>query len=217
MARVRVKICGVTTPEDVRLAADLGADAVGFNFYAKSPRYVDPRSAGNLLQAVPPLLKAVGVFVDLKIRQVCALAYQLGLHSVQCFADVNDADSWQPFLMIAAFRIKDESSLAAIEHYLDRRRELGLLPGAILLDAHVEGQLGGTGRTAPWQLLADFSPGVPVILAGGLTPENVAQAIHTVKPWAVDVASGVESSPGKKDSVKMRRFIENAHAAALNL
>ena len=93
-------------------------------------------------------------------------------------------------------------------------RAAGHLPSAILLDAYVEGQDGGTGTTAPWDLIADYRPGVPVILAGGLTPDNVALAVRTVRPWAVDVASGVESEPGRKDPEKMRRFVEAARAAS---
>jgi len=213
MSRLRIKICGVTTAEDVRLAAQLGADAVGVNFYPKSPRYVDPRTALPVLRAVPPLMDAVGVFVDLKIRQVCALAYQLGLRSVQCLATSNDTENWQPFQLIAAFRVKDESSIREMEQYLVRCKTAGCVPDAILVDAHVDGLLGGTGKTAPWHLLRDFRPSIPLILAGGLTPDNVVEAINTVRPFGVDVASGVESSPGKKDAEKMRQFIENARSA----
>lgn len=212
MSHTRVKICGLTTPEDVRLAVKLGADALGFNFYPKSPRYVDPRSVAPLLRAVPPLVDAVGVFVDLRIRQICALAYQLGLGSIQCFADANDIDDWHPFRMLAVFRIKDENSIREIKDYLDRCKTLGRFPNAILVDAHVEGQMGGTGQIAPWHLLKDFRPGVPLILAGGLTPENVNEAIRIVRPYGVDVASGVESSPSRKDPEKMQRFIENVRS-----
>jgi phosphoribosylanthranilate isomerase len=212
MAHTRIKICGVTTPEDVRLAAELGADAIGFNFYPKSPRYVDPRTAAPLLRAVPPMVNPVGVFVDLKIRQVCALAYQLGLRCVQCFADHDDRDDWYPFQMITAFRVKDENSIREMKRYLDRCEAVGPIVGAVLVDAHVEGQLGGTGKTAPWHLLKDFDRTVPLILAGGLTPDNVAEAIHMVQPYGVDVASGVESSPGKKDPEKLRRFIQNVRS-----
>src|SRR5262249_54716721 len=110
MALPRVKICGVTTAEDVRLVADCGADAVGFNFYSKSPRYVDPRTAApTLVRALPPLLDSVGVFVGLKTRQVCAIAYQLGLRSVQYLADESDTEDSFPFQRIAAFRVKDRS------------------------------------------------------------------------------------------------------------
>src|SRR5262245_56064358 len=207
----RVKICGVTTPDDVRLAAAAGADAIGLNFYPKSPRYVRPAGAAPLLRAVPPFVDAAGVFVGLRIRQISAIAYQLGLGTVQTFADPDDADDPYPFRFVAAFRVKDQAGLDDITRYLDRCRDGGRLPAAVLVDAHVEGQLGGTGKAAPWNLLADFRPGVPLILAGGLTPDNVVDAIRAVRPWAVDVASGVEASPGQKDPDKVRRFIDEVH------
>lgn len=213
MSQVRVKICGVTTPDDIRMVAEAGADAIGFNFYSQSPRYVDPRNAAPLLRAVPPMFDAVGVFVGLKTRQVCALAYQLGLRCIQCFGDLGDLEDSYPFRRIAAFRVKDRAGLEEIERYLDKCQAAGAMPAAVLVDAHVDGQLGGTGQTAPWQLLAEFHPPVPLILAGGLTPENVCEAIRIVRPFAVDVASGVESSPGRKDPDKVRRFIEAARRA----
>src|SRR6185295_6829329 len=118
MAHVRIKICGITTPADARLAADLGADAIGLNFYPASPRYVAPAQAAPILRALPPFIDAVGVFVGLQTRQVCALAYQLGLRNVQCFADPNDVEDPFPFQRIAAFRVKDAASLAEITRYL---------------------------------------------------------------------------------------------------
>jgi phosphoribosylanthranilate isomerase len=136
------------------------------------------------------------------------------LHTLQWHGQgppVND-QPWHE--LIVAFPVRDADSLAAITHYLDLCRERGRLPAAVLADAHVPGQHGGTGQTAPWGLLASFQPGVPLILAGGLTPENVAEAVRVVRPYAVDVASGVEDRPGHKDADKMRRFIENARAAA---
>lgn len=208
MSRTRVKICGLTSPEDVRLAADAGADAIGLNFYPKSKRYLDPRAAMPLIRALPPFLDAVGVFVEMPLRQVCALAFQLGLGAVQCFADTAETGDSFPFRMIVAFRIKDESSLDQIRSYVTRAKAMGRPPAAVLVDAHVEGELGGTGHTAPWEMLAGFSAEVPLILAGGLTPENVATAIRIVRPYGVDVASGVESAPGKKDPIKVRQFIE---------
>lgn len=213
MSKVRIKFCGVTTPDDIRMVAEAGADAVGLNFFPQSPRYVDPRNAAGLLRALPPLVDAVGVFVGLRTRQVCALAYQLGLRSIQCFGDMEDIEDCSPFQRIAAFRVKDRSSLAGMERYLEKCREAKVLPGAVLVDAHVDGQLGGTGHTAPWELLAGVNPGVPLILAGGLRPENVAEAIRIVRPYAVDVASGVESGPGKKDLDKVRRFIDAVRRA----
>src|SRR5260370_34621991 len=158
MKRVRVKICGITTADDARLAADCGADAIGINFYDKSPRYIDPRQVGPLLRALPPLLEAIGVFVGLKTRQVCAVAYQLGLHSVQYLADSSDLEDSFPFRRIAAFRVKDRGSIDEIERYLALAAKAGGLPAAVLLDAHVVGHVGGTGQKAPWDLLAAFSP-----------------------------------------------------------
>jgi phosphoribosylanthranilate isomerase len=211
---LRIKICGVTTVEDIRLCADAGADAVGINFHPASPRYVDPRQAGSLVCAIPPLLSAVGVFVNQPMRHMSAIAYQLGLRGVQLHGEQREITDSFPFAFVPAFQVKDASSLSAIQGYLEQCRRSGMLPSAILVDAHVEGQHGGTGRIAPWELLASFQPGVPLILAGGLTPENVAEAIRTVRPWAVDVASGVESAPGKKDADKVRRFIDKAREVA---
>jgi phosphoribosylanthranilate isomerase len=178
---------------------------------------VDPRQAQPLLRSIPPLLSAVGVFVNQPFRQVAALAYQLGLRGVQYHGDDREVVDPFPFSLIAAFRVRDKTSLAAIMAYLEACRAIGQQPAAILVDAFVEGQEGGTGRTAPWDLLADFKPGVPVILAGGLTPENVGDAIAAVRPWGVDVASGVEISPGKKDPAKVRAFVLKTREAAARI
>lgn len=211
---LRIKICGVTAPDDVRLCAEAGADAVGINFHPASPRCVDPRLAQPLLRAVPPLMSAVGVFVAPPFRQVCAIAYQLGLRGVQWYGDPREAADPFPFALIAACRIKDRRSLDDIAAYLEATPNK---PAAILVDAFVEGEHGGTGKRAPWDLLADFRPSVPLILAGGLTPENVGDAIRAVRPAGVDVASGVESAPGRKHPDKVRRFIAEARAAAAGL
>ncbi|HZU38610.1 MAG TPA: phosphoribosylanthranilate isomerase, partial [Gemmataceae bacterium] len=120
-----------------------------------------------------------------------------------------------PFRYIAAFPVTHRESLLGITRYLDICRQQGRIPDALLLDAHAPGLYGGTGRTAPWELLADFQPGIPIILAGGLTPDNVAEAIRMVQPFGVDVASGVESRPGVKDPDKVRRFIDNARAVGV--
>ena len=213
MNHLRIKICGVTTPADARLAAEAGADAVGLNFYPRSPRYVDPRRAPELLRVLPPLVQPVGVFVGQPLRQVCAVAYQLGLRAVQWVGDRTEVADPAPFALIPAFRVGGPDDLTAITAYLEACRQGGFPVGAVLVDARVEGQYGGTGRVAPWELLAEFRPGVPLILAGGLTPENVAEAVRAVRPAAVDVASGVESAPGVKDPDKVRRFIEAARAA----
>ncbi len=214
---LRIKICGVTTPDDVKACADAGADAVGVNFHPASPRFVDPRQAQPLLRSIPPLLAAVGVFVAVPFRQVCALAYQLGLRGVQWHGENRELADPFPFSLIAAFRVKDRRSLADIMAYLDTSATFGQKPAAILVDAFVEGQHGGTGHKAPWDLLAEFKPSVPLILAGGLTPENVGEAIRKVRPWGVDVASGVESAPGEEDPAKVRQFIASAREAAARL
>ena len=205
---IRIKICGVTTPEDARQVAEAGADAVGLNFFPKSPRFITPSQAAAIVRALPPFTAPVGVFVRMPMRQATAIAFQLGLRAVQTYDDPSNEDPF-PFAHIPAFRVKDEAGLDSIRTFVTARR-----PAAVLVDSFVEGQMGGTGHRAPWELLAGFDPGVPLILAGGLTPENVSEAIAAVKPWGIDVASGVESAPGRKDRVKVARFIEAARLAA---
>ncbi|QVL32446.1 phosphoribosylanthranilate isomerase [Telmatocola sphagniphila] len=210
---LRIKICGVTRPEDLALCSEAGADMVGINFYAKSPRFVDPRIALHLLKNSPPWLSTVGVFVDHTLKQACALAYQLGLRSIQWYGTVADPTDPIPFAFIPSFRIADENSLRQVEAYVQRCRGFGYSPSALLFDSHVQGALGGTGHKAPWDLIARWKSEIPIILAGGLTPENVAEAVRTVRPAGIDVASGVESSPGIKDAQKLQRFIETARSA----
>jgi phosphoribosylanthranilate isomerase len=215
MAHLRIKICGVTTPEDAHQAALLGADAVGLNFYPPSLRYLTPAAVPALLKALPPFVEAVGVFVGQRLQQMFDVVNPFGrIRTLQWHGERHEAGRTFPFRLIAAFPVRDRDSLDEIRRYLDQCRAIDELPAAILVDAHVAGQFGGTGRPAPWNLLADFRPGVPLILAGGLTPDNVAEAVRVVRPYAVDVASGVESGPGRKDPEKMRRFIMAARAAA---
>jgi phosphoribosylanthranilate isomerase len=211
---VRIKICGVTTSADARAAAEAGADAVGLNFYPQSPRYVTPQQAAEVVRALPPFTSPVGVFVGMPLRQVCAVAYQLGLRGVQTYDEEPPAEDAFPFAHVPAFRVKDAEGLERVRRFVQAAARLGRPPAAVLIDSHVEGQMGGTGRAAPWELLKGFDPGVPLVLAGGLTPENVAEAIELVRPWGVDVASGVESAPGVKDAEKVRRFVKNARSAA---
>lgn len=210
---IRIKICGVTSPDDVQLAAAAGADAIGLNFYAKSPRFVHPMAAIELLRAFPPFVAPVGVFVDTPFNRAVAIAFQLGLRAVQTYEAASDVDAF-PFAHLPAFRVKDAASLQAIRHYVDGAASFGRKPAAVLVDSYVAGEMGGTGHRAPWELLVGFDPGVPLILAGGLTPDNVADAIRLVRPWGIDVASGVESAPGKKDAGKVRAFVKNARIAS---
>jgi phosphoribosylanthranilate isomerase len=217
MSPVRIKICGVTTPTDARLADEAGADAVGLNFYPQSPRFIDPRSAAALVRTLPPFTAAVGVFVGTPVRQACAVAFQLGLRGIQTYSDGPPEEDTFPFAHIPAFRVRDASSLDGIRAFVAASHAAGRAPAAVLVDTFVEGLYGGTGQCPPWDLLAGFDPGVPLILAGGLTPDNVADAIRTVRPWGVDVASGVESSPGRKDPGKVRAFVANVRSASADL
>lgn len=215
---LRIKICGVTNEADACQAALLGADAVGLNFHPGSPRCVEPARAEAILRALPLFVQAVGVYVNQPLRYSFSHAQALGrIHTVQWHGTERELCDPFPFHLIAAFPVRDADSLRAVTRYLDACRVRGHGPSALLLDAHVPGMHGGTGRTAPWHLLASFRPGVPVILAGGLTPDNVAEAIRLVQPYGVDVASGVESSPGRKDAGKMERFIDAAREAAARL
>ena len=214
-SHLRIKICGITTVEDALEAARLGADAIGLNFYPQSPRHVDLAVAERVLRQLPPFVEPVALFVNQPLRQIVQTLQPLGrIRTIQCYGEPRELTDPYPFQLIPAFNVRDASSLLEITRYLDLCRGLGRLPAAILADASVPGQFGGTGHTAPWNLLADFRPGLPLILAGGLTPENVAEAVRIVRPYAVDVASGVESSPGCKDPEKIQRFIENAREAA---
>jgi len=208
----KIKICGITNPADAELAALLGVDMIGVNFYTKSPRHVNEATAAKIVKSIPPGVEAVAVFVNEPWMNAQRVAAPLGMRTIQMHGEIGEC-LVQGVRSIPAFAVRDAVSLQHIMQYLERLRSVGDGPVAILVDAHVPGQFGGTGQTAPWQLLAEFQPGVPLILAGGLTPENVAEAIRIVKPFAVDVASGVESSAGKKDAEKLKRFVEAVRSA----
>ncbi len=213
-SRVRVKICGITNEADAKLAAALGADAIGINFYPQSPRCVSPEIASLILRGLPPFVDAVAVFVEEPIKKVYPLVTQLGrVRTIQMHGKQKEICEAFPFHYIPAFQVKDQQDLAEIQRFLSACRGVGRMPSAILVDGHAPGLVGGTGRKAPWSLLRDVSWEVPLVLAGGLTPENVAEAVRVLRPYAVDVASGIESKPGQKDAEKMRRFIANARKA----
>jgi phosphoribosylanthranilate isomerase len=212
--RVRVKICGITNEADGRHAAVLGADAVGLNFYGKSPRAISQETAGFILRELPPFVEAVAVFVDEPLRHVYPILNQLGrIRTIQMHGTIKEMCDAFPFHFVPAFQVADQHSLVEIGRYLDTCRSVSQMPSAIMIDGHAPDLPGGTGRTPPWSLLADRQWEVPLILAGGLTPENVAEAIRVVRPYAVDVASGVEASPGHKDPEKMRQFIDSVRNA----
>jgi phosphoribosylanthranilate isomerase len=197
----RIKICGITEFEDARDAALLGADAIGLNFYPNSPRCIDPAHAAKIIEKLPPFVTAVGVFVNHPDPQNLEdFAVSLGLQAVQLHG--NETPDYcsmiQRVKVIKAFRV--DSSFR-----VDTLRNHG--SGTFLLD----GCSPGTGKPFNWELVFGANAFGSIIIAGGLNPENVAQAVTMLHPFAVDVASGVESKPGKKDYEKMRRFIEAVH------
>ncbi len=215
---VRVKVCGITTAPDLRHAVRVGIDAVGLNFHSDSPRVVSVQTAEALLRDLPPFVAAAGVFVKKTVREVWDLIGQLGrIQLIQIHGGNPEVVDAFPYHYVPAFAVRTEADRTRISRYLDTCRLISRSPAAILVDGHAEGLHGGTGQKAPWDLLAGWDPGVPLILAGGLTPENVAEAVEAVRPWGVDVASGVESRPGRKDPEKMRRFVEAAREAGWKL
>lgn len=212
--RVRVKICGITSPADAETAAHSGADAIGLNFYAKSPRHITAETARAIMDAMPPFVEPVALFVNEAVAEMRRMADEIRVRTIQVHGDHHEVLPPGSTRWIPAFSIPDAAALSQVTSYLETLRSVGASPAAVLVDAHVPGMFGGTGQTAPWRLLAGFDPGVPVILAGGLTPENVADAIRIVRPYAVDVASGVENAPGRKDGEKVRRFIDAVREAS---
>jgi phosphoribosylanthranilate isomerase len=210
---VRIKICGITNVTDAEQAASLGADAVGLNFYAKSPRCIDAAMTRLILNVLPPFVEPVGLFVNEPLVDAQRTAQALNLRTIQVYGDHPEILPPGCVRWIPAFSVDGVADLQPITSYLEELKSAGAVPAAVLVDAHAPGRYGGTGRIAPWQLLAEFKPGVPLILAGGLTPDNVGDAIRIVRPYAVDVASGVEISPGKKDPGIMRRFIDAVRSA----
>lgn len=195
----RVKICGITTWEDARLAVDLGACALGFNFYPPSPRSVTPADAWGIIRRLPPFVETVGVFVDWPPLVVDALARALRLSAVQLHGMESPqevAKLGRARRVVKAIRVRKGFHMSSLRRYGSA--------DAILLDGFAVGLHGGTGRTINWDLARDAGRVARIILAGGLAPENVAEAIRVAKPYAVDVATGVEKRPGHKDPAKMR-------------
>lgn len=199
---VRIKICGITNLEDALLASELGADALGFIFYPKSPRKVAPETAREIIRQLPPFVMSVGVFVDEDAARVRELAAGVGLDWLQLHGrESPDYCRSLDRRVIKGFRIKDAESLTALAAYRNTVQ-------AFLLDTYQKGRRGGTGEIFDWHLAREARRYGPIILAGGLAPDNVALAIKTAQPQAVDVASGVEAGPGKKDAGKLRKFFD---------
>jgi phosphoribosylanthranilate isomerase len=210
---MKIKICGVRTPAEVALCVEAGVDAIGINFYPKSIRYVEPRAAKTLLREIPPFVTPVGLFAEIPFRQACAIAYQLGIRVLQYYGDYSQLEEPFPFVVLPVVRVGSSDDLNEIAQLQQIFQTLKTPLTTVLIDSYTKEQLGGSGHRAPWELLKN--PPVPMILAGGLTPENVAEAIRTVRPVGVDVASGVETQKGIKDPVKVREFVQNAREAFL--
>jgi phosphoribosylanthranilate isomerase len=196
----RVKICGITKAADAQAAIEAGADALGFILCEKSPRYVSVEQAAEIAKQIPPFILRVGVFVNAPADFILRAISEAGLTLLQFHGDEPPEFCTQFGLMsMKAFRMKDASVLAGIAKYQT---------DAYLLDAYTPGIRGGTGHTFNWDLAIEAQKfGKPIFISGGLTPENVTQAIEKVHPFGVDVSSGVESSPGKKDHAKVKAFI----------
>ncbi len=201
MHKVKVKICGITNLADASTAVRLGADALGFIF-APSPRRIAPQTARAIIRAVPPFVKTVGVFVNEAPATIREVMQHCGLDLVQLHGDESPAlcEELMP-CTIKALRIKDESSLQTSQPYYGKVR-------ALLLDTYSKEKAGGTGKTFDWKLAIKIKEqGTPIIISGGLAPSNIAAAIHTVRPYAVDVNSGVEKYPGKKSHILIKALM----------
>jgi phosphoribosylanthranilate isomerase len=204
---VRVKICGITREQDLHAACDAGADALGFVFYEKSPRNVSAMAAAALVRELPPFVQSVGLFVNADPAFIEDVLETVPLDLLQFHGDESPADCaryGRPY--IKAVRVnRDTDLLKCAADFEDAR--------GLLLDAYVPGVPGGTGERFDWSLIPEKMPKA-VILSGGLTPENVAEAVEQVRPWAVDVSSGVEMAKGIKDAHKIAQFIANAKEAS---
>ena len=202
--QVKVKICGMTNLKDVKVAVDGGVDAVGFIFYKKSPRSVTMQAVREIVLELPPFVDSVGVFVNETAEQINKIADRCNLDRVQLHG--NESPTFCKKIrrrVIKAIRVKDIQSLKKLSDYP---------VSSFLLDTFSEDQYGGTGRVFDWNLAYPAKKYGPIILAGGLTPNNVRQAIQRIQPYGVDVCSGVESQPGIKDHKKMQIFLKNVKA-----
>jgi phosphoribosylanthranilate isomerase len=202
---VKVKICGITSVEDGQAAAEAGADALGFIFYERSPRYIPVERAAILMRNLPPEIVKVGVFVDAPAEMVFRAMGECGLNLLQFHGTESPEYCLQFGVMsMKAFQVRNAESLLRLAEFKT---------DAWLLDAYSPDKLGGTGERFNWDLAIEARKlARPIFLAGGLTPENVAEAVKHVQPYAVDVSSGVEASPGKKDHAKVRAFVQAAKA-----
>ena len=207
---VKIKMCGITNVDDARVAVEAGADALGFVRYRKSPRFVKPAVVKAIVAGLPPFVLPVGVFVNEEPDRVRTLMDDCGLALAQLHGDETAPycqDLGRPVLK--ALRLKDRGTFLALAEFSGRANVRGFL-----IDAFSDQAYGGTGQTVDWGLAQEVAQSMPVVLAGGLTPVNVAEAIARVRPYGVDVSSGVELSPGKKDHKKVKDFIRAVRLVA---
>ena len=201
----KVKICGITSLDDALMAVEAGADALGFVFFEKSPRYLSPEVAARIIESIPPMVQVVGLFVNAELDFVNRTADSCGLDIVQLHGDESPAYCrLVRRRVMKAFRVRGPESLVSLADYH---------VAAYLLDAYSPNAYGGTGESFDWDCAAAAKEQGAIVLAGGLNPGNIALAVAKVAPYAVDVSSGVESSPGCKDPEKVRRFIQEAKKA----
>jgi len=202
----KVKICGITNSQDSQVAVNAGADALGFVFYEKSPRYVKPKIVKSIVAELPPFVLTVGVFVNEELAVVRDIMVECGLALAQLHGDETPAYCealGRPVLR--GIRLRDRGTFLAMAEYKGRAGVRGFV-----VDAFSDSVYGGTGQIADWSLAAEAAQSSSILLAGGLTPENVQEAIQKVRPYGVDVSSGVEASPGKKDPAKVMAFVRAA-------
>lgn len=198
---MKVKVCGITSYDDAAMVLDQGVDALGFNFFPSSPRCLRPEDARSIIRRLPPFATAVGLFVNVALpAQVAEIARAAGVQVVQLHGDETPAycralDSWP---LIKALRLGEDGIPGNLDEYAVQ---------SFLLDARDDALFGGTGKSFDWRLAHDLRSLRPIILAGGLRPDNVREAIRVVRPYAVDVCSGIESAPGKKDPGKLIEFM----------
>jgi phosphoribosylanthranilate isomerase len=204
---IRVKICGLKRAEDAAAAVAAGANALGFNFWKGTPRYIAPQEAAAIVSSAPPGVLTVGVFVDEDPERVVEIANQTGIMALQLHGSETPEylDALGAFLKIKTIKVGPGFDPAELTRYGSA--------SLFLLEGLVTGMAGGTGQTFDWSLAEEAKEYGKIILAGGLTPDNVAEAVRRVRPWGVDVASGIESEPGKKDLRLMRAFIQAARSA----
>ncbi len=203
----KVKICGITRAEDAEAAVELGASAVGFIFVNNSPRYLDPERAKKIIQRLPPFVTPVGVVLHVSRPEALALVANSGVRCLQVHENEHAPEIADlPVPSYTVFRVSSRFQVDVLR---------GLKAGTFMLDTYIDGTLGGTGKTFDWNVAVEAKQYGRLILSGGLKPENVGDAIRTVRPYAVDVSSGIERSPGVKDYKKMEAFFKAVVDAAI--